>query len=150
MFGIVILVQQIEGNVLQPVLMSRAVDLHPWGVLIGVTIGSYIYGIVGALFAVPVMAMIKVVVLSLRKPLPEVGPDPPTRTNWPEVLSNARNLGARALPHRGPWRRDGATAVGDEGDDAGPVSRAEHPSPVSDGQTEAPHTHERGSGPGDG
>ena len=37
MLGIVLAVQQIEGNVLQPVLMSRAVDLHPWGVIIGVT-----------------------------------------------------------------------------------------------------------------
>lgn len=83
MVGIVLLVQQIEGNVLQPLLMSRAVDLHPWGVIIGVTIGSYLYGIVGALFAVPVMAMTKVVVQSLRQPPPPIEDDPSGST-WAE------------------------------------------------------------------
>ncbi|MDO5502045.1 MAG: AI-2E family transporter [Actinomycetia bacterium] len=74
MVGIVILVQQLESNLLQPVLMSRAVALHPWGVIVGVAVGSYLYGIVGALFAVPVMALIKVVVQSLRDPVP-LAPD---------------------------------------------------------------------------
>ena len=109
MLGIVLAVQQIEGNVLQPVLMSRAVDLHPWGVIIGVTVGSYLYGIVGALFAVPVMALIKVVVQSLRNP-PEVVDDVPNRTNWPEVLSNARNLARRS--RTGEARTGEATATG--------------------------------------
>ena len=77
MLGIVIAVQQLESNLLQPVLMSRAVALHPWGVIIGVTIGSYIYGIVGALFSVPVMALAKVVVQSLRNPDLVVDPDDP-------------------------------------------------------------------------
>ena len=107
MLGIVILVQQVESNALQPVLMSRAVDLHPWGVIIGVTVGSYLYGITGALFAVPVMALVKVVVISLRHPLPNVGADHPDGPNWPQVLSNARNLGARALPSRGSRSRAG-------------------------------------------
>ena len=113
MVAIVLLVQQIEGNVLQPLLMSRAVDLHPWGVIIGVTIGSYVYGIVGALFAVPVMALVKVVVQSLRNPPPEVdAPDPGIAAAWPAVLSNARTLGARALPSRA-GRRAG-TQAGEE------------------------------------
>ncbi|KAB7744021.1 AI-2E family transporter [Nostocoides sp. F2B08] len=114
MVGIVLLVQQIEGNVLQPLLMSKAVDLHPWGVIIGVTIGSYVYGIVGALFAVPVMAMIKVVVQSLRNPVTEPVGDPPGGPGWTEVLSNARTLGARALPARGSGKRaaSGATSGG--------------------------------------
>ena len=111
MVAIVLLVQQIEGNVLQPLLMSRAVDL--WGVIIGVTIGSYVYGIVGALFAVPVMALVKVVVQSLRNPPPEVdAPDPGLAAAWPAVLSNARTLGARALPSRA-GRRAG-TQAGEE------------------------------------
>lgn len=75
MLLIVLAVQQIESNVLQPILMSRAVDLHPWGVIIGVAVGGSIYGIVGALFAVPVMAMVKVVVLSLKNPGTRFGPD---------------------------------------------------------------------------
>lgn len=95
MLGVVLLVQQIESNLLQPVLMSRAVDLHPWGVIIGVTLGSYFYGIVGALFAVPVMALLKVVVQSLRNPVPETEPEEPDRPIWPQVVSNARSLRAK-------------------------------------------------------
>lgn len=106
MLGIVLLVQQVEGNLLQPILMSRAVALHPWGVIIGVAAGSYIYGIVGALFAVPVMAMIKVVVQSLRRqPSPDALPDGPTKTDWTSVLANARTLGQRARPSRVAERR---------------------------------------------
>jgi putative heme transporter len=126
MLGIVILVQQVESNLLQPVLMSRAVDLHPWAVIIGVTVGSYIYGIVGALFAVPVMAMVKVVVLSLRHPLPNVGAGPPEGPNWPEVLSNARTIGARALPSRRPLRRFRAEDAGAT-DPGGPGSAGSAP-----------------------
>lgn len=66
MLGVVVLVQQLESNLLQPVLMSRAVALHPWGVIVGVAVGGAIYGIIGALFAVPIMALTKVVVLTLR------------------------------------------------------------------------------------
>lgn len=115
MLGIVLIVQQVEGNLLQPILMSRAVDLHPWGVIIGVAAGSYIYGIVGALFAVPVMAMIKVVVLSLRHQLPQADlTEQESRTNWPEVLANARTLGHRALPSRMTGRWERARSAGEE------------------------------------
>lgn len=98
MLGIVILVQQLESNLLQPVLMSRAVDLHPWGVIIGVAVGSYTYGVVGALFAVPVMALIKVVVQSLRNPLPHVGADHPDGVNMPDVAREGEGRGLEALP----------------------------------------------------
>lgn len=111
MLGVVLLVQQIESNLLQPVLMSRAVDLHPWGVIIGVTLGSYFYGIVGALFAVPVMALIKVVVQSLRSPMPENEPEEPGSPIWPQVLSNARALRAK-LTRRGGGAPDGEPAAG--------------------------------------
>lgn len=78
MVGVVLAVQQIESNVLQPVLMSRAVDIHPWAVIVGVTVFSYLWGVMGALVSVPVMAMAKVVVLSLRghDPYPQLGHDP--------------------------------------------------------------------------
>ena len=77
MLIIVLVVQQIESNVLQPMLMSKAVSLHPWGVIIGVAVGGAIYGIVGALFAVPVMAMVNVVVKSLHNRGVEDEPDDP-------------------------------------------------------------------------
>ncbi|AOZ72952.1 hypothetical protein BK816_06320 [Boudabousia tangfeifanii] len=56
MLIIVLVVQQLEGNVLQPFLMASAVALHPVAVLLGVTAGGYLVGILGALFTVPVMA----------------------------------------------------------------------------------------------
>lgn len=83
MLVVVIAVQQIESNVLQPVLMSRAVDLHAWAVIIGVTVFSYVWGVMGALLSVPIMALVKVVVLTLKghDPYPHLGTDgvPPYR-----------------------------------------------------------------------
>lgn len=58
--AIVIVVQQLEGNVLSPMLQSRAMDLHPVIVLISVTVGGGLFGLVGAFLAVPVAAMIAV------------------------------------------------------------------------------------------
>ncbi|KAB3523138.1 AI-2E family transporter [Corynebacterium sp. zg254] len=59
--ALIILVQQLESNVLQPVLQSRAMNVHPVVILLAVTIGSTLFGIVGAFLAVPVAAMIMVV-----------------------------------------------------------------------------------------
>ncbi|WP_051021656.1 AI-2E family transporter [Nocardia araoensis] len=59
--GIVVAVQQLEGNVLQPVLQSRSMQLHAVIVLLAVTAGGSLYGIVGAFLAVPVVAMVAVV-----------------------------------------------------------------------------------------
>ncbi|MDY3127536.1 MAG: AI-2E family transporter [Corynebacterium sp.] len=59
--ALIILVQQIEGNVLQPILQSRAMGLHAALVLLSVTVGSALAGIVGAFLAVPVAATITVV-----------------------------------------------------------------------------------------
>ena len=55
--GLVILVQQIEGNVLQPILQSRSMGLHAAIVLLGVAVGGTVFGIVGAFLAVPVCAV---------------------------------------------------------------------------------------------
>lgn len=73
MLAVVLVVQQIESNVLQPVLMGKAVDLHPWAVIVGVALGSYLLGITGAVLAVPAMAVVNVVVRSWGEPLE----DPP-------------------------------------------------------------------------
>lgn len=65
MLGGVILVMQIEGHVLQPFLLGRAVKLHPLAVLIAIAIGIIVGGIVGALMAVPLLAFTKSFVLYL-------------------------------------------------------------------------------------
>ncbi|MCY7402187.1 MAG: AI-2E family transporter [Nocardioides sp.] len=56
MLGGVIVVQQIEGHILQPFLMGRFVSLHPLGVIVAIGCGVLVAGIVGALIAVPLAA----------------------------------------------------------------------------------------------
>ncbi len=56
MLGVVILVNQIEGHVLQPLVMGNAVKVHPLGVVLAVSTGALLAGIPGALFAVPLTA----------------------------------------------------------------------------------------------
>lgn len=55
--GIVLLVQQLEGNLLQPTLVGRRVQLHPMVTLAAVTVGGTLGGIAGAFVAVPVVAV---------------------------------------------------------------------------------------------
>lgn len=75
MFVVVLLVQQLESNLLQPMLMSKALSLHPVGVLLAVAAGTIVAGIVGALFAVPILATINTAVQYLNGH----DPAPPSR-----------------------------------------------------------------------
>jgi predicted PurR-regulated permease PerM len=56
MLAITVFVMEMEGHFLQPVLLGRAVSLHPLAVLIGLAIGATLAGIVGALLVIPVLA----------------------------------------------------------------------------------------------
>jgi predicted PurR-regulated permease PerM len=51
-------VQQLEGHVLQPLVMGRAVSIHPLAVVLGIAAGGVLAGIVGALLAVPTIAFL--------------------------------------------------------------------------------------------
>lgn len=62
MLAIVLLVQQIESHVLQPLIMGNAVKVHPLAVVLGVTGGSIVAGIAGAFFAVPVIATLNTMI----------------------------------------------------------------------------------------
>ena len=62
MLAVVIAVQQIEGHVLQPFIMGTAVKVHPLAVVFAVAAGGFLAGIPGALFAVPVVATLNVMV----------------------------------------------------------------------------------------
>ena len=57
LLGIVLLVQQVEGHVLQPLLLGRAVSVHPLAVVLAIATGVLLAGIVGALVAVPFVAV---------------------------------------------------------------------------------------------
>ncbi|KAA5836260.1 AI-2E family transporter [Saccharopolyspora hirsuta] len=63
--GVVLLVQQLEGNVLQPLLLGRAVQLHALAVVLAISIGAVVSGIVGALLAVPLVAVLNASIRSL-------------------------------------------------------------------------------------
>jgi putative heme transporter len=62
MLGVVLLVQQVEGHILQPLVMGTAVKVHPLAVVLAVAGGSMIAGIAGAFFAVPVVATLNVMI----------------------------------------------------------------------------------------
>ena len=62
MLGGVLLVQQLEGHVLQPLVMGTAVKVHPLAVVLAVAGGGFLAGIPGALFAVPLVATVNVMI----------------------------------------------------------------------------------------
>ncbi|MFF7650992.1 AI-2E family transporter [Streptomyces sp. NPDC007983] len=76
--AIIVVVQQLEGNVFQPMIQSRGLGLHAAVVLLAVTLGGSLAGIVGSLLAVPVAALIAVVWNYLREQLSEPRHEPET------------------------------------------------------------------------
>ncbi|MEU9099133.1 AI-2E family transporter [Streptomyces sp. NPDC048361] len=82
--GIVLAVQQLEGHILQPVIQSRTVQMHPAMIMIALTAGADVAGLVGMLLAVPVAAAAFGVLGEVRKryggggaPQPDVGAPQP-------------------------------------------------------------------------
>jgi len=62
MLAIVLFVQEVEGHVLQPLVMGPAVKVHPLAVVFAVAAGGLIAGIPGSLFAVPLVAVVNVMI----------------------------------------------------------------------------------------
>ncbi|MDQ6657360.1 MAG: AI-2E family transporter, partial [Actinomycetota bacterium] len=92
MLGVVLLVQQVESHVLQPFLMGKAVSLHPLAVLLAVVVGSSLLGIVGALFAVPLLAVVNSMVRYYHgyDPFSDLGVDPsPPPRRWSVAAKRA-------------------------------------------------------------
>jgi predicted PurR-regulated permease PerM len=57
-FALIIAVMQLEAHVLQPLVMGRAVSIHPLAVVLGIATGGVLAGIIGALLAVPAIAFL--------------------------------------------------------------------------------------------
>ncbi|MFC8369526.1 MULTISPECIES: AI-2E family transporter [unclassified Streptomyces] len=74
--AVIVVVQQLEGNVFQPMIQSRGLGLHAAVVLLAVTLGGSLSGIVGSLLAVPVAALVAVVWNYLREQLSDPTPAP--------------------------------------------------------------------------
>jgi len=82
--GVVIAVMQLESHVLQPLLLGRAVKLHPLAVVLSIATGLVVGGIAGALLAVPLLAVLNSGIRSLLSEADEhVSPDD-VRTSEPE------------------------------------------------------------------
>jgi putative heme transporter len=120
--GIVIAVQQIESNVLQPTIMRRAVALHPVVTLTVLVAGTMLIGIIGAFLAVPATAVLAAVAneLRLRKDARrlgmEVGPQPLGGPGVDQELlmpafPDSRPIRPRRRPGASGRRRPGGAGV---------------------------------------
>lgn len=63
----IVVVQQVESNIFQPVIVGRSVHVHPLAILLAVTIGLTIGGIIGALVAAPLLAVGSTILAYLRE-----------------------------------------------------------------------------------
>jgi predicted PurR-regulated permease PerM len=79
MVGVVLAVQQIEGHLLQPLVMRRAVKLHPLAIVVALSAGGVLAGIPGAVAAVPFVAVVNRVAGYLASPAPGASGRPARR-----------------------------------------------------------------------
>lgn len=87
----IVVIQQVEGNVLQPVLVGGRVSLHPLVVILAVAVGGVLGGVIGAFVAVPMAAVAGAVLDHVRDKRGEDVPDAPQDTE----------TGEEAAPDRG-------------------------------------------------
>ncbi|GAA2181513.1 AI-2E family transporter [Brooklawnia cerclae] len=90
MLVVFVAVMGVESHLLQPLLLGRAVEIHPLLVLLGITAGAILAGIAGAFFAIPLIAFVSG---CIRSADPDPGPETPGRR-----LPNLHDL---QLPTRG-------------------------------------------------
>lgn len=80
----IIVVQQLEGHIFQPLVIGKMVRLHPLAVVLAITVGALLAGILGAIVAVPIAAVVKTVGQYLAEPDPAPLPEPsPTGQQGP-------------------------------------------------------------------
>ena len=99
LLGVVIAVMQLESHLLQPLLLGRAVKLHPLAVVLSIATGLVVAGIAGALLAVPLLAVLNSGIRSLLSEADEhvdpedvhtsapeeTGPDDPNLDRQPDL-----------------------------------------------------------------
>ena len=121
---LIVVIGQIEGHVLHPLIMSRAVKLHPVVVAVSVASGTVLAGIIGAVVAVPMVAVAWATFAQLRA-MNARRPGPRSATAGP---ARGRPAPARHRRRPSPWCPDHATSVAQI--PAGPVA-APAPATVS-------------------
>jgi predicted PurR-regulated permease PerM len=77
LLGVLIVEHQLEGHFLQPIIMGRSVSLHPLAIALALTVGTILEGVVGAIVAVPLVAMLHAAWPHLRESELVVAPDEP-------------------------------------------------------------------------
>ena len=77
LFAILVVEHQLEGHLLQPIIMGRSVELHPLAIALALTVGTILQGVVGAIVAVPMVAMFHAAWPHLRESELVVAPDEP-------------------------------------------------------------------------
>ncbi|HYT09044.1 MAG TPA: AI-2E family transporter, partial [Mycobacteriales bacterium] len=87
LLGIVLLVQQVEGHLLQPLVLGRAVAVHPLAVVFGIATGTLLAGIIGALVAVPIVAVVNTVASYLSAGRVQAVPTAPPDSDSPVPTS---------------------------------------------------------------
>jgi predicted PurR-regulated permease PerM len=93
--GLIIAVQQLEAHVLQPLVMGRAVSLHPLAVVLAIAAGGVSAGIVGALLAVPIVAVINSAVRVLLADDPDAEEATLAADVGPPIAGESDDLGPR-------------------------------------------------------
>jgi predicted PurR-regulated permease PerM len=139
MLAIVIGVQQIEAHALQPFLLGRAVQVHPLGVILAIAAGVLLAGIVGALFAVPLVAVVNVVVSYLSGSEDDEGTHPDEEVVGPladatDESSDTAAAEAQDAADEAAGAADQAQAQSPDGQVQSPDGQAQSP----DGQTQSP------------
>lgn len=71
--ALIVGIQQVEGHVLAPIVLGRAVELHPLLVILALTAGAVLGGVIGAFLAVPIAAVLVALGTELRKQAPALG-----------------------------------------------------------------------------
>ncbi|HEX2212185.1 MAG TPA: AI-2E family transporter [Mycobacterium sp.] len=91
--ALVIAVQQLEGHVLQPLVMGRAVSIHPLAIVLVIAAGGVSAGIIGALLAVPALAFLNSSIRALLAPDPDAEAAAQQAEDEPLVKAEADDVG---------------------------------------------------------
>ena len=111
--GVIVGVMQLEGHVLQPLFLGRAVRIHPLAVVLAITTGLVLAGIPGALIAVPLVAMLNTAVRSLLAEDPEeVDEEIDGEVNTGEPMFPAEADDVTRLPSGEPGNGEDGTSPG--------------------------------------
>ena len=88
--GLIVAVQQVESHVLQPLLMGRAVSIHPLAIVLAIATGAVLAGIIGALLSVPLLAFLNSAIRVLVAPQePDPAADGGFRADLPAAADPA-------------------------------------------------------------